>query len=115
MSQLRDITLPSNTQYKSRKPSDAVADQAGAIEKPVSGKVGEKETGVGTAAAAASIPESSHDVLVALTESATLSSASESGNNTRNMLIYYGKEMLCLLAILLTTLASYQGYVQLYI
>lgn len=29
--------------------------------------------------------------------------------NTRNMLIHYGKEVLCLLAVLLTTLASYQG------
>lgn len=28
---------------------------------------------------------------------------------TRNMVIYYGKEVLCLLAILLTTMASYQG------
>lgn len=32
-----------------------------------------------------------------------------SSSSTRNMVIYYGKEALCLLAILLTTMASYQG------
>lgn len=32
-----------------------------------------------------------------------------SPSSTRNMVIHYGKEALCLLAILLTTMASYQG------
>lgn len=40
---------------------------------------------------------------------ATTATESSPSSTTRNMVIHYGKEVLCLLAILLTTMASYQG------